>query len=374
LPKGLELQFADPALAATAATTAASSSAASSADPNSIKRAARPYVRVESAEACCALCSATPGCTSFTHGAVVLAPGASGGAEGGGDAAPDRVRTSCELWAEGGSSSGGSSKPSNGEYGLRSSSDAAAKPSQLLEAVPAPAWVTSGRVPRAAESGGGASASAAAAPGAKAASSPSTSSYLLPSASKVGGGLYGGAFDTHVGDYQGSAIKQAHNASETPCARASDAVKAGGAGALALFNALHPGKGSAPTTEQAVMSEDEYKAAALALLGPAAATEQALVDRFYAQRGRGRRLAEGDGAPGGARQPRRPRTPQQDQSQQPQESAASPSDPCGASLALMTSTWLAGGTLLPAGGPDGASVGTVRACCQLCAATGGCQY
>jgi hypothetical protein len=371
LPKGLELQFADPVLAATAAATgAATSSSAAPSDAESIKRAARPYVRVESAEACCALCAATPGCTSFTHGAVVLAPGASGGAEGGGDAAPDRVRTSCELWAEG---SGGSSKPpANGEYGLRGTSDAA-KPSQLLESVPAPAWVTSGRVPRAAESG----AAAATASGAKASSSPaSSSSHRLPSVSKIGGGLYGGAFDTHVGDYQGSAIKQAHNASETPCARASDAVKAGGAGALALFDALHPGKGFAPTTEEAVMSEDEYKAAAAALLGPAAATEQALEERFYAQRGRGLLAEAADGAAaggGGARQPRRPRTPQQqDQQQQPQDQPTS--DPCGASLALMTSTWLAGGTLLPAGGSDGASVGTVRACCQLCAATGGCQY
>ena len=383
LPKGLAVQFADPKAEA----AASSERAAAAADAD----ASRPYVRVDSAEACCALCASTPGCASYTHGAVVLAAGA-----GGGDSVADSVRSSCELWTEnGGGGVGG--PPANGEAGRRpgGADGGGAPPAPRLQSVPAPAWVTSGRVPRAAESGGAArimttaAADADAAAAAAAAAAPAAASAAAKALSTaVGGGLYGGAFDTHVGDYQGTAIKQSHAAPETPCARASDAVKAGGAGAQALYAALHPGVDGSPTYAQAGMTEEEYLAAAAALLGPAAATKAALEERFYAQRGRGllqQRSSAGGG--GGARQPRIARTPVRPENKTPSQTpqnkrstsytaAAAPVDPCGASLALMTSTWLAGGSLLPvtAASGGGASVGTVRACCELCAATAGCQF
>jgi hypothetical protein len=397
LPKGLELQYADEALASRGA----------QADPFRLAQA-RPYVRVESPGACCALCGAVPRCTSFTHGAVVLSAS-------GGDGYGQAVRSSCELWAEGpaaaeavmaaaASSSVSKGAPANGESATRPA--AAAARAQQLQSVPAPAWVTSGRVPRrATEDGsktkeeGDAASAAALSPGARVATATASGDnrpIMLSAASPsrwtpVGGGLYGGAFDTHVGDYQGTAIKAEEGAATaerpTPCSRASDAVKAGGDGTAALFNALHGAVAGLPSAYEAVMTEEEYLEAAQDLLGPSYANKKALDERWWGDVGgvgssggggaRPATAASGGGGKGGKADDASDATGNRRRRLAQQQPAAAPPDPCGASLALMTSTWLAGGTVLNGGGgggDGGAPSGTVRACCELCAATGGCQY
>jgi hypothetical protein len=395
LPKGLELQYADEQLA---------TSKGAAADPARLAKA-RPYVRVESPGACCALCASVPRCTSFTHGAVVLGP-AAGGADGVGEP----VRSSCELWAEGpaakaqAAAAAASSGPANGESATRPAVTA-----QQLQSVPAPAWVTSGRVPRAAEGGSikrnmgegeAAAAGARASGGDDRDGSASIVLHAKPKLTPVGGGLYGGAFDTHLGDYQGTAVKVATadaGPTPTPCARASDAVKAGGSGTEALFNALHAGVAGLPSAYEQVMTEEEYKQAAEDLLGPKYASQKAITERWWGDVGGGApspAAAERPKAPVLAAAPAAaaknasvtatataapPRRRLAQQKQKKKQAAAAPRDPCGASLALMTSTWLAGGTAISTAGGDastggGTPSGTVRACCELCAATGGCQY
>jgi len=388
LPKGLSVQYADEALAAAAGAVNGTGAADVAADvaADARRRAARPFVRVESSNACCALCATVAGCTSFTHGAVVLSTG--------GDASAASVRTSCELWAEGAAeeteaapaAAGGAAAaakataatpaPAAGRPLANSESASRLAPSPALESSPAPAWVTSGRVPRAASAGEDGSLPArSGAPAALA-----LAFQRAPRGVGTGGGLYGGVFDTHLGDYQGSALRQEHDAAQTPCAKASDAVKAGGRGAEALFNALNPGLSDAPAAAaEAALTLAGYRRAAAALLGTDAPAELA---------GKGRRKASGTAA---APTKKTAAAAAKEADRRPRQEAgavaaaadaaglaaddAAPPDPCGASLALMTSTWLAGGTLLEAGGgSDGASVGTVRACCELCGATGGCQY